>query len=54
MQIDRVAAARGYTAAQRAELARLVERSIERPQWGMLGQPRVNVLRLNAAVDRLR
>lgn len=53
MQIDRVAASRGYTAAQRAELARLVERSIERPQWGILGQPRVNVLRLNAAVDRL-
>jgi potassium-transporting ATPase KdpC subunit len=54
MQIDRVAMARGLTADQRAELADLVERFIERPQWGIFGEPRVNVLRLNLAVDRFR
>ena len=54
LQIDRVAAARGFTPAQRDQLAALIERSIEPPQLGVLGEPRVNVLRLNLAVDQIR
>jgi K+-transporting ATPase ATPase C chain len=54
LQIDRVAQARQFTAAQRAQLAALVERSIEPPQFGLLGQPRVNVLKLNLALDALK
>jgi potassium-transporting ATPase KdpC subunit len=54
LQIDRVAAARGFTSAQRDQLAALIERSIEPPQFGVLGEPRVNVLRLNLAVDQIR
>lgn len=53
-QIDRVAEARHFTSAQRQALAALVERFIEPPQWGVLGQPRVNVLLLNLAVDGLQ
>jgi K+-transporting ATPase ATPase C chain len=54
LQIDRVAQARQFTPAQRAALAALVDRFVEPPQWGVLGQPRVNVLQLNLAVDCLK
>jgi K+-transporting ATPase ATPase C chain len=54
LQIDRVATARGFTATQRAQLAALVEQSIEPPEFGLLGDPRVNVLLLNLAVDQIR
>lgn len=49
-QIERVAAARNTGAAI---VKSLVDRSIETPQWGLLGDSRVNVLRLNLALDAL-
>jgi K+-transporting ATPase ATPase C chain len=54
LQIDRVAKARHFSAAKTQKLAALVERSIEPPQFGFLGEPRVNVLKLNLALDSLR
>lgn len=51
LQIGRVAAARGL---DREQVTRLVEQFIEPPQWGLLGQPRVNVLLLNLALDELQ
>jgi K+-transporting ATPase ATPase C chain len=53
MQMDRIAKARGFDAKERAELAKLVESHIEGPQFGFLGEPRVNVLLLNLALDQL-
>ena len=49
-QVDRVAAARNFSPA---ELRALVERSVERPTFGILGEPHVNVLLLNRALDHL-
>jgi len=49
LQIARVAEARGLGIAQVTEL---VEKAIEPPQFGILGQPRVNVLLLNLALDQ--
>jgi K+-transporting ATPase ATPase C chain len=54
LQIDRVAKARHFSPAQTQTLAALVERSIQPPQFGFLGESRVNVLKLNLALDSLR
>ncbi len=48
LQTARVASARGLKAG---EVARLVADVTERPTLRMLGEPRVNILRLNMALD---
>jgi K+-transporting ATPase ATPase C chain len=47
-QAARVARARGLTVE---EVSALVARSTQAPLWGLLGEPRVNVLALNLALD---
>ena len=49
-QVGRVAKARGLSAES---VEKLVGESIEGRQWGVLGEPRVNVLLLNVALDKL-
>lgn len=51
LQIDRVAAARGLP---RDTVAALVAAHAQTPVLGVLGQPRVNVLQLNLALDKHR
>lgn len=51
VQVARVAKARGLEAA---EVEGMVATYTEQPQFGVLGQPRVNVLELNLALDARR
>lgn len=50
IQIKRVAAARNIT---EEKLIQLVQVNIEKPSLGFIGQERVNVLKLNLALDEL-
>jgi len=50
LQIGRVAASRGLS---EEKVKALVGRFTEPPQWGFLGQARVNVLLLNVALDEM-
>ena len=50
-QIGRVANARNVS---NETVTALVDRMTEQPQFGFLGEPRVNVLQLNRALDQLR
>jgi K+-transporting ATPase ATPase C chain len=51
VQVARVAKARGLDAS---EIEGMVASRTEAPQFGLLGQPRVNVLELNLALDDLQ
>jgi K+-transporting ATPase ATPase C chain len=53
LQISRIGFERHFTSGQKAVLASLVEQSIEKPQLGFLGEPRINVLKLNLELDSL-
>ena len=50
-QIPRIAQARGITPGDLPKLQQLVREHTEDRQFGILGEPRVNVLELNIALD---
>ena len=50
-QVARVARERGLT---ESKIRELVARYTSQRQWGLLGEPRVNVLELNLALDQAR
>ena len=53
-QVSRIARARGLSEPQIAGLERLIAEHIETPQWGIWGEPRVNVLLLNCKIDTMK
>jgi K+-transporting ATPase ATPase C chain len=52
LQVPRVAAARHLSSGDSEKLLTLVRSFEEAPQLGFLGEPRVNILKLNLALDR--
>ncbi|MCE1199166.1 MAG: potassium-transporting ATPase subunit KdpC [Marinilabiliales bacterium] len=53
MQINRIAVARNFDAAQKLQLRSLVLSAVEPPQFHLLGESRVNVLKINLELDKL-
>ncbi|MCX6139070.1 MAG: potassium-transporting ATPase subunit KdpC [Ignavibacteriales bacterium] len=53
LQVTRVSRTRGYDSSGTTGIRSLVDKMTEGPQWGVFGNPRVNVLRLNLALDAL-
>lgn len=53
-QLVRVAKARGYSGDQTARLKELIQRMTSKPQWGLFGEPCINVLALNLSLDQFR
>lgn len=51
VQIPRIAKIRGISAAQGAKL---INDNTEQPLFGLFGPPRVNILKLNVALDELK
>ena len=50
-QASRIAAARGFDSLQSVKLTQLIDRHVEAPEFHIFGDPRVNVLLLNLALD---
>lgn len=50
LQVERVARERGIDAGQ---IRQMVTKYVQGRQWGLFGEPRVNVLELNLALDAL-
>lgn len=51
-QISRIMAARGLALTQQEELSQLVSDLVEKADYNLFGQSRVNVLKLNLALDQ--
>ena len=54
MQANRVASARNLNENQKDELLQLISDLSEKPQILIFGQPRINVFKLNLALDNIR
>ncbi len=50
-QIQRIIRARGLQSSAQEQMYALLSGMIEKPQWGIFGMPRLNVLRCNLALD---
>jgi K+-transporting ATPase ATPase C chain len=53
LQVGRIAKARQFNEQQRQQLEKIITDQTEAPQFSFLGEPRINVLKLNLALDRL-
>jgi potassium-transporting ATPase KdpC subunit len=53
LQIERISKARNFSDEKKLQLRNLIDRTLENPQFGFLGEPRINVLNLNIELDKL-
>jgi len=54
LQTDRISKYRNFNAENRKRLKEVIYSNIEYPQFGILGEPVINVLKLNIELDKIR
>lgn len=54
IQVDRIAKARHFDEMQRGDLVKLIHKMTESPQYLIFGERRINVLKLNIELDRMK
>ena len=54
LQVKRIVKARNFDAVQKQKLVALIHKETEQPQFGVLGETRINVLLLNLELNRLK
>jgi K+-transporting ATPase ATPase C chain len=54
LQVDRIAKARNFTAAQKLKLITYIKNHTENPQFLCFGEERVNVFLLNLDIDKIK
>lgn len=54
LQVDRIVIARHFNDEQKQKLERIISDQTETPQFFVFGEPRINVLALNLALDKLK
>jgi K+-transporting ATPase ATPase C chain len=53
LQVERIAKARNFDENKRKLLEELINKLIDKPQFGILGDKRINVLELNILLDKI-
>jgi potassium-transporting ATPase KdpC subunit len=54
LQVNRICKARNLDSSHKQQLIDLVRQKTEKPQYGLLGDERINVLLLNIELDKIR
>jgi K+-transporting ATPase ATPase C chain len=54
LQVNRIAGARHFSDLQKQQLIQLIQSKTEAPQFGLLGDTRINVLLLNIELDKIK
>ena len=54
MQVERVSKSRGFSEKQKTELKNLIAQLSEYPQFHLFGEDRINVLKLNIELDKIK
>jgi potassium-transporting ATPase KdpC subunit len=54
MQIDRVVTSRNFNDEQKQKVKELVKSLAQKPQFSLLGEPRINVFELNLSLDEIK
>ena len=53
LQLERVTAERKMNTKEKEDLVQLIKRLSEKPQFSLFGEPRINVFKLNLALDNI-
>jgi potassium-transporting ATPase KdpC subunit len=53
LQVNRISKARNFDESKRNKILNIIDSFTEKPQFGILGQERINVLMINLEIDKL-